>query len=107
MSIFKKNKQEVNQIGNKELKDRILDNALAFLVNAKEFETKDFEGIQAKFGYLLMLENHGIEALFKIIKDEKVFYFAVQQQTLRLLDISEQQFESVTQHMLDLHVNNK
>ena len=40
-------------------------------------------------------------------QDEKVFYFAVQQQTLRLLDISEQQFESVTQHMLDLHVNNK
>lgn len=107
MSIFKNKKQEVNQIGNKELKDKILDNALAFLVNAKEIGTGDFKGIQAKFGYLLMLENHGVEALFKIIKDEKVFYFAVQQQTLRLLDISEQQFESVTQHMLDLHVNNK
>ncbi len=107
MGLFDKKKQEVNQIGNKELKDKILDNALAFLVNAKEIETKDFEGIQAKFGYLLMLENHGIEALFKIIKAEKVFYFAVQQQTLRLLDISEQQFESVTQHMLDLHVNKK
>lgn len=53
-----------------------------------------------------MLENHGIEALFKIIKDDKIFYFAFQQNTLKFLDISEQQFESVTQHMLDLHVNN-
>ena len=106
MGLFKNKKQEVNQINNKELKEKLLDNALAFLVNANEIKTEDFKGIQAKFGYLLMLENHGIEALFKIIKDDKIFYFAFQQNTLRFLDLSEQQFESVTQHMLDLHMNN-
>ena len=106
MGIFKNKKQEVNQINNKELKEQLLDSALAFLVNANEIKPKDFKGIQAIFGYLLMLENYGIEALFKIIKDDKIFYFAFQQNTLRFLDISEQQFESVTQHMLDLHVNN-
>lgn len=104
MSVFNERK-EVNQIENKELKDNILDNALAFLVNAKEIETKDFKGIKAQFGYLLMIENHGLEALFKLIKDDKVFYFAVQQQTLKLLNITEQQFESVTQHMLDMYVH--
>ena len=76
MGLFKSKKQEVNQINNKELKEKLLDNALAFLVNANEIKTEDFKGIQAKFGYLLMLENHGIEALFKIIKDDKIFYFA-------------------------------
>lgn len=104
MSVFNERK-EVNQIENKELKDNILDNALAFLVNAKEIETKDFKGIKAQFGYLLMIENHGLEALFKLINDDKVFYFAVQQQTLKLLNITEQQFESVTQHMLDMYVH--
>ena len=105
MRVFNEGKEEVNQIENKELKDNILDNALAFLVNAKEIETKDFKGIKAQFGYLLMIENHGLEALFKLIKDDKVFYFAVQQQTLKLLNITEQQFESVTQHMLDMYVH--
>lgn len=104
--MFNNKEQKVNQIENKELKDILLDNALAFLVNAKEIETKDFEGIKAQFGYLLMIENHGLEALFKLIHDEKIFYFAVQQQTLKLLNITEQQFESVTQHMVDLHINN-
>ena len=106
MELFKNKKQEVNQINNKELKEMLLDNALAVLVNANKIRPEHFKGIQAKFGYLLMLENHGIEALFKIIKDDKVFYFAFQQNTLRLLEMSEQQFESVTQHMLDWHVNN-
>ncbi len=106
MGLFKNKKKEVNQINNKELKEELLDNALAVLVDANEIKPEDFKGIQAKFGYLLMIENHGLEALFKIIKDDKIFYFAFQQNTLRFLDISEQQFESVTQHMLDLHVNN-
>lgn len=50
----------MNQINNKELKEKLLDNALAFLVNANEINTEDFKGIQAKFGYVLMLENHVI-----------------------------------------------
>ena len=54
-----------------------------------------------------MINDHGLEALFKIIKEEKIYYFAVQQETLKLLEITEEQFQSVTQHMLDLHVNNK
>ena len=78
MGLFKNKKQEVNQINNKELKEKLLDNALAFLVNANEIKPEDFKCIQAKFGYLLLLENHGIEALFKIIKDDKIFYFAFQ-----------------------------
>lgn len=106
MGLFKNKKTEVNQINNKELKEELLDNALACLVNAHEITTEDFKRIQAKFGYLLMLENHGIEALFKIIKDDKIYYFAFQQNTLKFIDISEQQFESVTQYMLKNHLNN-
>lgn len=111
MGLFskKENKIEenVNQINNKELKEQLADNALAFLVNSNELQPQEFSGIKAEFGYVLMIKDHGLEALFKIIKEEKIFYFAVQQETLKLLEITEEQFQSVTQHMLDLHVNNK
>ena len=99
--------EEVNQIYNRKLKERLLDTAMATLVNLKEIQPKDFEGVQAEFGYILNIKDHGLEALFKIVKDDKVFYFALQQNALKLLSISEEQFRSVTQHMLDMHVNNK
>lgn len=110
MGLFSKKEkiieENVNQINNKELKEQLADNALAFLVNSNELQPQDFAGIKAEFGYVLMIKDHGLEALFRIIKDEKVYYFAVQQKTLKLLEITEEQFQSVTQHMLDLHVNN-
>ena len=76
MGLFKNKKQEVNQINNKELKEKLLDNALAFLVNANKIKPEDFKGIQAKFGYLLMLENHGLEAelKFKVTYDGKDYF---------------------------------
>lgn len=45
MGLFKNKKQEVNQINNKELKEKLLDNALAFLVNANEIQTEDNNSI--------------------------------------------------------------
>lgn len=111
MGLFskKENKKEenVNQINNNKLKEKLADNALAFLINSNELQPRDFAGIKAEFGYVLMIEAHGLEALFKIVNNDKVYYFAVQQETLKLLEITEEQFQSVTQHMLDLHVNNK
>ena len=112
MSIFSKKQkndqaEEVNQINNRELKEQLADSALAFLLNQKLLEQTDLPGIKVEFGYLLMLKNHGMEALFKVIRDDKVFYFACQQKTLRHVGITEEQFQSVTAHMLDMHVNQK
>lgn len=112
MSIFHRKKnnepsEEVNQINNQELKENLADSALAYLLNQKLLEQNDLAGITVEFGYVLQLKNHGIEALYKIIKDETVFYFAFQQKTLRHVGISEKQFQSVTATMLDMHVNRK
>ena len=95
---------EVDQMQNKGLKEELADNALTVLVNQKEIELTDLEGVQCTFGYILNIPGHGLEALYKIIKDDKVYYFAFQKDTLRYIGITEEQFLSVTQHMLETHL---
>ena len=109
MGIFSKPKRsqedEVNQINNRKYKEVLLDHALAVLVDQNEIQTKDLEGVKAEFGHLLNIPGHGIEALFKIMKDDKVFYFAMQQNALKYLTINEEQFKSVTENMIRMHLN--
>ncbi len=69
-------------------------------MNEKKLTPEDFAGIRAEFGYLLMIENHGLEALFKILKDDDTYYFAAQQDRLMLLTIDENQFKSTVDYML-------
>ena len=103
MNTIKNEELDINQINNKELRENLLDNAFAYLVNTNMIKKEDFAGMKARFGYLLMVENHGIEALFKIMRDDKTFYFACQGDNLKILNINEEQFESVSLHMLDLY----
>ncbi len=95
---------EVDQMLNKELKEELADQALTVLLNQKEIEMGDLEWIKCTFGYILNLPGHGLEALYKIIKDDKVWYFAFQQDTLRYIGINEEQFQSVTEHMIETHL---
>ena len=104
MGLFKKKKKsDTNQINNKELKENLADTALSVLVNKQKITFDDFAGIKAEFGYLLMIENHGLEALFKIIKDNDVYYFAAQQDKLMLVTIDENQYKSTVDYMLSQH----
>lgn len=99
----KKEETETNQINNKELKENLANAALSILVQTQEITPDDFAGITAKFGYLLVIENHGLEALFKIIKNDVTYYFAAQKGELMMLTINEMQYETTVAHMLDMH----
>lgn len=102
MGLFrKKQSMEVNQINNKELKENLANTALSILVNMQKITQDDFGGIQAEFGYLLMIEGRGLEALFKIIQNDNMYYFAVQQDELMMVEINEAQYESTVVRMLD------
>ncbi len=106
MGLFKKKKPSVkNLLSDRQLKENLLDTALSVLVNQQELSLtkEDFTGIEAEFGYLLMIADHGLEALFKIKKDSAVYYFAAQQGKLMLLSINEAQFQSTVAYMLDYH----
>lgn len=104
MGLFKKKKNSnTNQIDNRELKENLADTALSVLVNTQKITFDDFAGIKAEFGYLLMIENHGLEALFKIMRGDDVYYFAAQQDKLRLIEIDENQYKSTVDYMLSQH----
>lgn len=72
-------------------------------MNMQKLTEDDFAGLKAEFGYLLMIEGHGLEALFKIIKNEDVYYFAAQQDQLSLLEINESLYQSTVKNMLSMH----
>lgn len=67
---------ERNEINNKELTEMLANTALEILVQGEDY--KELAGTTVKFGYLFDIDNHGIEALFKVITDKTTAYFAVQ-----------------------------
>lgn len=102
MSDFNEKKpQERNEIGNKDLKEQIAEAALAILEEGTDYQ--DLLYTKVEFGYLFDIEDHGIEALFKVITDKTTAYFAVQGETLLRLNFSEELFKGTTETFLALH----
>lgn len=93
--------KERNEIGNKELKEHIANAALGILQKGIDFESLEYTKVE--FGYLFDIEEHGIEALFKVITDKTVAYFAVQGEKLLRLEFSEELFRSTVDIFLHLH----
>lgn len=92
---------ERNEITNKELKEFLADTALGILVQGEDYE--ELAGTTVTFGYLFDIDNHGLEALFKIITDKTTAYFAVQGKNLIRIDFNDELFQSATEGFLSLH----
>ena len=107
MALDNKEKHAEDLLNNMDMKTKLLDYTVAMLVNQKEIELEEMAGIEAKFGYFMDIKDHGLEALFKIIKKEKVWYFALQQDSLKLLTINEAQFQKVTEDMIRFHLSDE
>ncbi len=99
--FFKKKAKEKNEIGNKQLKETLANTALQML--KEEIEYDELLGTRCEFGYLFVIDGHGLEALFKITTDKGTFYFAAQQNSLMRLSIDEAYFEEATRVFLSLH----
>ncbi|HBI85888.1 MAG TPA: hypothetical protein DDX71_06335 [Ruminococcus sp.] len=105
MGLFKKKQpEERNEIGNRELKENIGNAALGLLKEGEDYD--NLAGLTLQFGYLFVIEGHGVEALFKIITDKATLYFAAQGNQLMRLDFNEALFQSTTAGFLDLHGGN-
>ena len=105
MAQFNNEKHAEDLLSNMEMKTKLLDYTMSMLINQKEIEPDDMPGITAKFGYFMDIKDHGMEALFKIIKNDKEWYFALQQDSLKLLTINEAQFQQVTEDMIRMHLS--
>lgn len=106
MDFLKKKKQtqepkERNEITNKELKEHFATIALSLL--QKDIDYKRLEYTAVEYGYLFVIEDHGIEALFKIITDKTIVYFAVQQKKLMRLAFTEELFQTTVNGFLERH----
>lgn len=105
---FKKNKTtenntptERNEIANKELKETLANTALQMLTAGEDYEQLAFT--ECEFGYVFVIDGHGLEALFKITTDKGVFYFAAQKSSMMRLTINEELFRGTTETFLSMH----
>ncbi|MDE6427178.1 MAG: hypothetical protein K2K89_13735 [Ruminococcus sp.] len=92
---------ERNEITNKDLKEMIAETALSIMTEGEDYE--ELVGTSVTFGYLFDIDNHGIEALFKVITDKTTAYFAVQGEKMMRLNFNEELFQSTTDVFLSLH----
>ena len=99
--FFKKKSTEKNEINNKVLKENLANAAIRMLKQGKDYIQLAYT--QCEFGYLYIMDNHGLESLFKITTDKETFYFAAQGNSLKRLALNEQLFKDTTETFLSLH----
>uniref|UniRef100_UPI004055FEC4 hypothetical protein n=1 Tax=Agathobacter sp. TaxID=2021311 RepID=UPI004055FEC4 len=97
----KKNDSERNEIENKVLKEALANAALNLLVEGEDYE--DLAYTTVTFGYLFDIDDHGFEALFKVVTDINTHYFAVQGTRILQLNFDEETFQNTTNEFLSLH----
>jgi len=96
-----KNKAQKNEINNKELRESLGNTALSVLQQGVDY--RDLAGLTVEFGYLFDISGRGIEALFKVVTDMGVFYFAVQKSSLMRINITEDIFVLTTEQFHEIH----
>lgn len=93
--------KESNEINNKELKENIANSALSLLEEGSDYIDLAYTTVQ--FGYLFDIDDHGLEAILKVITDKLTAYFAVQGTSMMRLNFSDELFETTVAGFLDLH----
>lgn len=104
MGLFNKKKKqpaERNEIANMKLKEILANTALGTLTEGEDYNQLAFT--ECEFGYLFDIDDHGLEALYKITTDKGVFYFAAQKASVMRLNFNEELFKSTTETFLSLH----
>lgn len=94
---------EINEINNSKLKQNIANTTIQVLLNNKLIVENQLSSFQMQFGYIFTKEDGFLEALIKIICDEKTFYFACQKGSLMLINIDENQYNETINYMKNNH----
>ena len=101
----KGNPSEHNMIDNHDLKVNLADTALGLLVEGEDYG--ELANTQVTFGYVFMIDGHGLEALYKITTDKTTAYFAAQGDKLMRLNFNEELFNSTVEGFLSAHRGRK
>lgn len=100
-STSSQTKNEKNLINNNQEKEKFANEALNVLMS--NHIISDYNDIGCEYGYLYKIEGRGYEGLFKIKKQDKIYYFAVQGDNLQMINLDEQHFEAYKQTFLEIH----
>ena len=104
MGLFNRKKKkpaEYNEISNSSLKVELADIALQTLKEGEDYI--ELDKTLCEFGYLFMIDDHGVESLFKLITDKGTFYFAAQKDSIMQLNFNDELFKSTTETFLSMH----
>ena len=93
--------KESNEINNKELKENIANVAIGLLEEASDYNVLAYTKVE--FGYLFDIDDHGIEALLKVITDKTTAYFAVQGTSMMRLNFSDELFNTTVEGFMNFH----
>lgn len=99
--IRDENRKGENRIHDTALKERIADYAVNSL--QKDLDYTELANTIVQFGYLYEFENHGLEALFKVVTDRTSAYFAVQGEKMMRLNLTEAVFDAYVDSFLELN----
>ena len=94
---------EQNQIYNSQLKENVVNTALGILVNNKLVTREDFNGLSVNIGYIFTKEDGQIEALFRTAFTDKLFFFALQNGKLMLIEINDDIYSQTVAKMQKDH----
>ncbi len=102
MGLFKKKPRETNEKDNFALKEALAEEAIEkWLVKGRDYGS--FSDLRAEYGYIFIIEEHGIEALFKISAPRGTYYFAVRGDRVVELDFDEKLFRRTADAFLSFH----
>ncbi len=93
--------KESNEINNKELKENIANVAIGLLEEGSDYNELAYTKVE--FGYLFDIDDHGIEALLKVITDKTTAYFAVQGTSMMRLNFSDELFKTTVEGFMNFH----
>ena len=93
--------KESNEINNKELKENIANVAIGLLEEGSDYNEVAYTKVE--FGYLFDIDDHGIEALLKVITDKTTAYFAVQGTSMMRLNFSDELFNTTVEGFMNFH----
>ena len=99
--IRNENRKGDNRIHDTALKERIADYAVNSL--QKDLDYAELANTIVQFGYLYEFENHGLEALFKVVTDRTIAYFAVQGEKMMRLNLTEAVFDAYVDSFSELN----
>lgn len=94
---------EINQINNTNAKISISNKAVELLLNNQLIEQDWLKSLKVEFGYIFSKSDGIFEALLKVMCNEQNFYFALQNNSLKHININEQQYDETIYYMRNNH----